>query len=482
MGFLDPVRKLIAFMDLHAKPFVAPQSDSAESTGTTPAPFKWTPRNAVIITLIVLCITAAFVLAWRFQGVLFSFIVALMLHIAVKPSVDRLRQRGMRLELGMILVYVVVFALVFSFIALLAPFIVNQVTTIFTRLPVYYGQVREALLQSGGMLQSLAQSLPPDITAMLLPAPTPANEPMPGVSPFDVVNALLYGLAAFIGIFLMAYYWAIEGERITYSLLLRAPAEKRDGIRELIAEMESKVGAFYRGQLILCAFVGGLQLIAYLVIGLPYAVILALLAFIGEAIPLIGPALGAIPAIIVALAIAPDKAIWVIVSTLIIQQIENNILVPRVMDRAVGVNPIVSILSIIAFGALFGLVGALLAIPIAAIVQILLNRALFATQPANVEVPIASGSDLTADMQSTTFGRDRTSVLRLEAREIAEDVRKQLRAGSAADEAVAEVDPDEQQVEDMIEAIALDLDTLLAETQASSTTQPAQPMKPEMVK
>jgi predicted PurR-regulated permease PerM len=466
-------------MDLPAKPPSTLQSSPTETI--TALAGKWTPRNAVFATLIVVLVAAAFALAWRFQGVLFGFLVAIMLHIAMKPAVDRLRQRGMRLELGMIVVYLVVFVLVAGFVALLAPFIAGQITTIFTRLPAYYAQVREALLQNGGTLQSIAQSLPQDITSVLLPPQTPSTETAPTASAFDTLNALLYGAAAFIGIFLMAYYWAVEGERITYSLLLRVPAEKRDGIRELIAEMESKVGAFYRGQLILCAFVGVLQLIAYLVIGLPYALVLALLAFIGEAIPLIGPALGAIPAFIVALAVAPDKAIWVVISTLIIQQIENNILVPRVMDRAVGVNPIVSILSIIAFGALFGLIGALLAIPIAAIIQILLNRALFTAPAANAELPIAAGADLTADMQNTTFGRDRTSVLRLEAREIAEDVRKQLRGGSAAEETTRDVDPEEQQVEDLIESIALDLDTLLAQSQQSSLpADPSTPMNAEL--
>jgi predicted PurR-regulated permease PerM len=458
-------------MDLGTKP-TAPNQNGTLDANAALSFGRWTPRNAAITTLIVLAAAAGFALAWRFQNVLFSFLVAIMLHIAVKPAVDRLRQRGMRLELGMILVYLLVFIVVASFIALLVPFIINQVSTIFSRLPVYYAEIRETLLQTPGILQSVAQSLPPDITAMLLPPATPQNEAVPSASPFDVFNALLYAAAAFVGIFLMAYYWAIEGERITYSLLLRVPAERRDNFRELIAEMESKVGAFYRGQLVLCAFVGVFQLIAYALIGLPYSLVLALLAFVGEAIPLIGPALGAIPAVVVALAIAPDKVIWVVISTLIIQQIENNILVPRVMDRAVGVNPIVSILSIIAFGALFGLVGALLAIPIAAILQILLNRVLFSTQPASAQSPTASGVDLTADMQNTTFGRDRTSVLRLEAREIAEDVRKQLRNSAVTDTPTeAKLNQEEQQVEDMIEAIALDLDTLLAQSQTQPATE-----------
>ena len=108
--------------------------------------------------------------------------------------------------------------------------------------------------------------------------------------------------------------------------------------------METKIGSYIVGQSVLCLIVGSMALVAYLLIGLPDALILALMAGILEAVPLIGPLLGAFPASVVALSIAPSKLVWVIVATTIIQQVENSLLVPRVMRKAVGVNPFVSLL------------------------------------------------------------------------------------------------------------------------------------------
>jgi hypothetical protein len=93
-----------------------------------------------------------------------------------------------------------------------------------------------------------------------------------------------------------------------------------------------------------------------------------------EMVPIFGPALGAIPAFLVALSIDPSKALWVVVATAIIQLLENAVLVPRIMKHSMGVNPIIVLLSLIAFSSVFGFVGALLALPLAAIIQLLVSR------------------------------------------------------------------------------------------------------------
>ena len=160
---------------------------------------------------------------------------------------------------------------------------------------------------------------------------------------------------------------------------------------------------------------------------------------------MIGPLLGAIPAALVALSIAPSKLVWVIVATLVIQQLENTVLVPRVMRKAVGVNPFVSLLAIFAFSSFFGIAGALMAIPIAAIIQLLLDRFVF--HPSEME------SEVSAD-------RDLASRLRYEAQALAQDLRKQARLKKGGSrQRVKQID----QVMDEIEAITTDLDSLLAQ-------------------
>jgi hypothetical protein len=93
-----------------------------------------------------------------------------------------------------------------------------------------------------------------------------------------------------------------------------------------------------------------------------------------EMVPIVGPALGAIPALLVALTLDPEKVIWVLVATAVIQLAENVWLVPRIMTSSMGVNPIIILLSLVTFSAVFGFLGALLALPLAAIIQVILER------------------------------------------------------------------------------------------------------------
>jgi predicted PurR-regulated permease PerM len=184
----------------------------------------------------------------------------------------------------------------------------------------------------------------------------------------------LKGILATLAVFLLAYYWTQESNLVMRALLKVFPAQRRKGIREFMRLAETSLGGYIRGQGLLCVAVGVLAFIAYLLIGLPYTLVLAIFAGVLEMVPIFGPALGAIPALLVALSVDPGKAIWVVVATAIIQLLENAVLVPRIMKNTMGVNPIIVLLSLIAFSSVFGIAGALLALPLAAIIQLFVSR------------------------------------------------------------------------------------------------------------
>jgi hypothetical protein len=196
----------------------------------------------------------------------------------------------------------------------------------------------------------------------------------------------------------------------------------------------------------LCFAIGALALIAYMVIGLPNALVLALIAGVLEAVPMIGPFLGAIPAALVGLSLGLDKLIWVLIASVIIQQLENAILVPRVMKRTVGVNPFVTLLALFAFGTLFGVTGALMAIPLAAIIQLILDHFVFKQKNVKMEA-----SD----------GRDYASRVRYEAQDLVQDLRKQVRERKRGSE--QKIVQTEYML-DEIETLAANLDELLAQS------------------
>jgi predicted PurR-regulated permease PerM len=245
-------------------------------------------------------------------------------------------------------------------------------------------------------------------------------------------------------ILVLTIYWTLDGPRIIKTILLLIPQDQRENISELFLAMEAKVGFYLAGQGLLCLVISIMALVAYVLIGLPNALVLALAAGVMEAVPMVGPLLGAVPAALVALSIAPGKLIWVIVATVVIQQLENTLLVPRIMKKAVGVNPFVTLLALFAFSSFFGIAGALMAIPIAAIIQLALNHFVF--KSATVELEVSEG-------------RDYASRLRYEAQDLIQDLRKQSRLKKrGSNQKITQM----EQVMDEIETITSSLDALLA--------------------
>lgn len=409
------------------------------STGTS----QWSAQRVVLTTLGALLVGLGFWLVFRFYGVAFVLFSALVVGTAIRPAVDWLYRRGLRREAGVILVYLTLLALLIGFILLLAPLLIEQTRAIVAKLPAYYQSLQASLASSPSpLLQRLAQQLPAQPT-LSLPGQAAAGVPLGAVGQALGYVGMLWRML-FIGtaILVLAFYWTLDGERMVRTGILHFPVERRERWQRLISEMETKVGAYIRGVSILSLVVGVMATIAYFLIGLPSALVLGLLAGVFEAVPVIGPILGAILPMLLALSIAPGKVIWVVVATVVIQQAEGQLLVPRVMDKAVGVSPIVTILAILAFSTLFGLPGALLAIPLAALIQVLLNYLVMQREAAHRRPPA---------------GRDRVSTLRYRAQALIQDVRTQMRYKQDA------ADADGDQIEDLVEVAALGLDGMLAQ-------------------
>jgi len=413
-------------------------------------PDQWTFQRVIWATLVLVFVALSFWLLYRFNQVVFILFIAIVMGTVIRPVVTWLHRRGLPRIAGGILVYLLLLALLISFVLLLFPLIVEQGTTIAAAVPDYYQSLREWMVNYPNQLIVRLSEF--------LPATLPGLKPIQQTGPQMLASAgqaLGYVASAAKVIFmatailLLAFHWTLDGPRTIQSLLLLVPKDQRESISELVSAMETKVGFYIAGQGVLCLVIGIMALVAYLLIGLPNAFVLALVAGVLEAVPMIGPLLGAIPAAVIALSIAPSKLVWVIVATLVIQQTENSVLVPRVMRKAVGVNPFVSLLAIFAFSSLFGIAGALMAIPIAAIIQLLLDRFVFYQAAMEPEV---------------SAGRDYASRLRYEAQDLAQDLRKQARLKKGgSDLRVKQID----QVMDEIEAITTDLDALLAQVNTS---------------
>jgi predicted PurR-regulated permease PerM len=417
---------------------------------------SWSVRKVGAATLITLGIGLVFYTLYRFYMIVFLFFVAVTLAVAIRPMIDWLQRRGIRQQFGAPLILLVLLALIGGFIWAIGPLLVEQASTIAAELPNYYGQARHFLTTSNNrLIERIGMALP---AVPALPEPGPADEAttFEAIAPaWQFVTAASYAILAIGAILVLAFYWLQEGELITRRALLLIPIDTREEARQLLAEMGGAIGGYFRGQAILSLIVGALSSIGYWLVGIPYALGLGIVMGIFEAVPIIGPLLGAIPAVLVALSAAPDRVIWVLVVVGVIQTLEANFLVPRVMDQSVGVNAIVTILAIAAFGALFGVVGAVLAIPLAAMIQIVINRILFR---------VSAIDESMAAIKASGIERNQVSKLRLQTQELVFDVRK----GARTRNDTGTPEPEVEEAEDALEGIALELDGLLSRAEQAA--------------
>jgi predicted PurR-regulated permease PerM len=336
----------------------------------------WTTSQIVLATLFVVCVFLIFWLLYSLRLMLFLFFVAIVLGTAIHPAVEWLHRRGMSRAGGVIIIYILLAGLLIGFLAMILPLITTQVTQISQNFPEYYRNFRGVLINSSNLLlQNIGSRFPSDLS-LIMNRNSNTGEVLSQVSHTFLYTDLVFkGILSTLAIFLLAYYWTQESSLVTRALLRLFPPQRRKNIKEFLQLAEAKLGGYIRGEALLCTAVGLAAFIAYALIGLPYVLVLAIFAGVMEIVPIFGPALGATPAFLVALSIAPGKAIWVVVAATIIQLTENTVLVPRIMRHSLGVNQIVVLLSLIAFGSVFGIAGGILALPLAAIIQLSVSRA-----------------------------------------------------------------------------------------------------------
>jgi len=188
---------------------------------------------------------------------------------------------------------------------------------------------------------------------------------------YGAVRGVLGGIIGFLTILIVTFYLLVDSWNIHRTFLRLFPFGERARVDALTRAITVKVSAWLGGQLFLAGVIGVTSAIGLWALGIPFFYVLALIAAIGELIPVVGPILAAVPAVAVALTVSPQAALFVVIFFLVQQQFENHLLVPKVMSRQVGVSAVVVIVALLIGGNLLGIVGALLAVPTAAILQVL---------------------------------------------------------------------------------------------------------------
>jgi predicted PurR-regulated permease PerM len=181
-------------------------------------------------------------------------------------------------------------------------------------------------------------------------------------------------IGALVTVLVLPYYLLLEAGDLKKGFLRFFPEGRRTQVARVTDNVTVKVGAWLGGQIVLSLVIGTTAALGLWLLGVPYFYVLALLAAIGEAIPVVGPLLAAVPAILVGFTVSTQTGIFVGIYFAVQQFVENNFLVPRVMQRQVGLSAVAVIVALLIGTELLGIVGALLAVPTAAIVQVLVQE------------------------------------------------------------------------------------------------------------
>ena len=324
-------------------------------------------RKIEISVRTVLFAAALIVGGWLFvqvRDILFLLFIAFLFMTAIHPLVLFLERARIPRPLAILLIYVVLFGLFGASLVSAVPALVSQSTRLTQELPQFASRV----LPYWNIDVS-------NFTDQIAPI---------GESVVKLTLGIFSNIISLVTVLVFTFYF-LMGRRYSEKTLEGFVGEHatRDILRILRA-IEQRLGAWVRGELILMSFVGLLYFIGLIVLHVEFALPLSILAGLLEIVPMIGPTLAAIPAILVALAVSPFLALSVAALYVIVQQVENNFLVPIVMKKSVGFAPIVTILALMIGGRLAGIIGAILAVPVALVIQ---ELSLFVLAKHDVSLP-----------------------------------------------------------------------------------------------
>ena len=328
----------------------------------------WTIWMTALLAIVIWC-------AFLVRDVLLLIYVSGLLAIGFSPIV-RLIERQKVLPIGtqrfprwlaILILYLAIIGAFTGIAFMVIPPLIDQSKQLWTALPGMFDRAQEFLIQKGILKEHLT------LREAVERAPVNGGGEAVGTV-LGAVAGVAGGLFGLLTILILTFYILVEADSLRNTLLQLFAPRDRARVAAASRDITVKVSAWLGGQLLLGGIIGATSAIGLWLLGVPFFYVLALISGIGELIPVGGPVLSAIPAIAVASTVSVNKVVLVIVFFIIQQQFENHILVPKVMERQVGVSPVTVIVALLIGGKLLGIVGAILAVPSAAILQVLFTE------------------------------------------------------------------------------------------------------------
>ncbi len=319
-----------------------------------------TQQKIAVFTGVMLRVVAVGLLLWllyAIRDVVWLFLLSIVIAAALNPLIRWVRQY---VHFSPPLIVGSVYALFFSFVGLLLWVIVPVLSEQFVGLMRQLPLLLEMLMPSGTDGAMLSADVSNKVFSFF-------------GNPFSTTMGLLEGLISLIAVLSMAFYMSLQEDGITKALMIVTPAQHQEYVSGLSSRIQESFGRWMAGQLMTMFFVGVLYYIALTALGIPYALVLALIGGLLEIVPYFGPIFSAIPAVILGFSVSPLIGVLAALSYWIVNLIENYFLVPKIMNKAIGLHPVFVILALLIGMHIAGVIGVLLSVPIAGALGVFLK-------------------------------------------------------------------------------------------------------------
>lgn len=291
------------------------------------------------------------------RDIILELFVALLLMTILQPLVDRLSKLRIPRGIAVFVSYLLVFGIFGGTIALIIPPLVEQTSSFVGALPAYLGNI--------GIAQNISQDLINEFVVRL------------GSLPGEIIRftlSLFSNLISVLTVLVFGFYMLLARGKLDDTLGFFFGDEKRGEFERLIETLEKRLGGWARGEISLMFLVGLATFIGLTLIGIPFALPLSILAGVLEIIPYFGPIVAAIPSALIGFGISPLTGFGVMAMAFLIQQLENYVLVPKVMEKSVGVSPIITLVALAIGARIAGVTGMIISVPSVITLQVIIKE------------------------------------------------------------------------------------------------------------
>jgi len=312
-------------------------------------------------------------LLWAAREALMLVYVSALIAMGLSPLVrliERPKRQGKRRVprwLAILSIYAVIVSAVVFLGLLVIPPLVAQGASLWGKMPAEFNRLQTFLVSHKLMVHKVT------LEEAVQNAPSGSGGNAVGTV-LVAISSLIGGIFGLITILILTFYLLLEAGSMFEYLVRFVPLGRRGDVATAARQGVAKVSAWLRAQFILAGVMGTFAAIGLGLMGVPYFYVIALIAAVGETIPIVGPVIGGITAVAVAITVSPKLALMVGVYFLVLHQLEANVLVPKIMERSVGVSPVAVMVALLIGGSLMGLVGAILAIPTAALLSVIIEE------------------------------------------------------------------------------------------------------------